>query len=636
MGRVLVGTAGHIDHGKSALVRALTGTDPDRLPEEKARGITIDLGFAHAEWGGTVFSFVDVPGHEKFVRTMVAGAAGIDVALLVVASDDSVMPQTREHLAILQLLDVRCGVLARTKADLVDDETGAVVEAEMRELVSETFLEEAPLVAVSAATGRGIEELKAALAAAAREAVLRDPSARPARLFVDRAFSMKGFGPVVTGTLDSGRIAAEDRLVAVPGGRELRVRRVEVHGSERDGAEAGERTSLNLAGVETADLARGLALVAPGSLDPATLLTAEVLSLEGLDGPLEDGLAVRLHVGTADVPAKLHLLPERDSAPKPLPPGGRAVVQLSCLEPVAARRGDRFVLRRPSPQETIGGGRVLDTGRPRVRKRAPLSPAAAAVLAGPDERAVAALLLAEAGPAGLETAALARRLGVHAEAASAQVDALVATGAALRLTPALAVAAAASVEMAKRAEAFFAERRKAGVPTLLVGRRELLGKIARELPEATGEAWLATLAAAKRVVVAGDQAGPPGAAASAVADEAGGFAARIEEAWRTAGFEAPGNLDLAKALGTKPQVVAGLVQHLLKSGALVRLSPEILVHAEVLAGVEAKVREQKGRTMSVGDFRDLLGLSRKYLIPLLEHLDRRRVTRRVGDARVVE
>ena len=636
MGRVLVGTAGHIDHGKSALVRALTGTDPDRLPEEKARGITIDLGFAHAEWDGTVFSFVDVPGHEKFVRTMVAGAAGIDVALLVVASDDSVMPQTREHLAILQLLDVRCGVLARTKADLVDDETGAVVEAEMRELVSETFLETAPLVAVSAVTGRGIAELKAALAAAAREAVLRDPSARPARLFVDRAFSMKGFGPVVTGTLDSGRIRPEDRLVLLPGGAEVRVRRVEVHGGERDGAEAGERTSLNLAGVETADLARGLALVAPGSLEPATLLTAEVLSLEGLDDPLEDGLAVRLHVGTADVAAKLHLLPEGREAPRPLPPGDRAVVQLSCLEPVAARRGDRFVLRRPSPQETIGGGLVLDTGRARVRRRAPLSASTAAVLAGRDERAVAALFLAEAGPSGIETAALARRLGIHAEAASAHVDALVATGAALRLTPALAVAASASVEMARRAEAFFAERRKAGVPTLLVGRRELLGKIARELPEATGEAWLATLAAAKRLVVTGDQAGPPGAAASAVADEAGGFAARIEEAWRTAGFEAPGNLDLAKALGTKPQVVAGLVQHLLKSGALVRLSPEILVHAEVLGGVEAKVREQKGRTMSVGDFRDLLGLSRKYLIPLLEHLDRRRLTRRVGDARVVE
>ena len=636
MARVLVGTAGHIDHGKSALVRALTGTDPDRLPEEKARGITIDLGFAHAEWGGTVFSFVDVPGHEKFVRTMVAGAAGIDVALLVVASDDSVMPQTREHLAILQLLDVRQGVLARTKADLVDDETGAVVEAEIRELVSETFLESAPIVAVSAQTGQGLEELKAALSAAAKAAVLRDPAARPARLFVDRAFSMKGFGPVVTGTLDSGSIRAEDRLVLVPGGAEVRVRRVEVHGAERDAAEAGERTSLNLAGIETGELARGLALVAPGSLEPATLLTAEVIALEGLDVPLEDGLAVRLHLGTADVGAKLHLLPAPDGSPTAFAPGGRAVVQVSCLEPVAARRGDRFVLRRPSPQETIGGGRVLDTGRPRVRRRAPLPAASAAILRGEDEHAVASLLLSEAGPAGLETSALARRLGIPEEAAVRHLDRLAATGAALRLSPTLAAAAAASVEMARRADAFFAERRKAGVPTLLVGRRELLGKVARELPEATGEAWLATLAAAKRLVVTGDQAGPPGAAASAVADEAGGFAKRIEEAWRAAGFEAPGNLDLAKALGTKPQVVVGLVQHLLKSGALVRLSPEVLVHAETLAGVETKVAAQRGRTMSVADFRDLLGLSRKYLIPLLEHLDRKRVTRRVGDARVVE
>lgn len=634
--RVLVGTAGHIDHGKSALVKALTGTDPDRLPEEKARGITIDLGFAHAEWGGTVFSFVDVPGHEKFVRTMVAGAAGIDVALLVVASDDSVMPQTREHFAILQLLDVGCGVLARTKADLVDDETGAVVEAEMRELVSETFLENAPLVAVSAVTGRGIDELKAALSAAAARVALRDGAARPARLYVDRAFSMKGFGPVVTGTLDSGRVRPEDRLLLLPSGREVRVRRVEVHGEERAAAEAGERTSLNLAGIETADLARGMALVAPGSLDGATLLTVEVTALGGLDAPLPDGLAVRLHAGTADVPARLHLLGEKGAPPSPLSAGGRVVAQLSCLEPVAARRGDRFVIRRPSPQETIGGGRVLDTGRARVRRRAPLPAATAAVLSGGDERAVASLFLSEAGPAGLQVAALARRLGAHEGAASAHLDALVAAGSALRLAPALAVSASASVEMARRAEAFFAERRKAGVPTLLVGRRELLGKIARSLPEATGEAWLAALAAAKKLVVTGDQAGPPGAAASGVADEAGGFAQRIEAAWREAGFEAPGNLDLAKALGTKPQVVVGLVQHLLKSGALVRLSPEVLVHAAVLADVEARVAAQKGRTMSVGDFRELLGLSRKYLIPLLEHLDRRRLTRRTGDARVVE
>ncbi len=636
MARVLVGTAGHIDHGKSALVKALAGTDPDRLPEEKTRGITIELGFAHAEWEGTVFSFVDVPGHEKFVRTMVAGATGIDVALLVVASDDSVMPQTREHLAILTLLDVKCGVLVRTKADLVDEETGAVVEAEIRELVSETFLEDAPLVAFSAVTGRGLDELRAALSAAALKAALRDPAARPARLWVDRAFSMKGFGPVVTGTLDSGRVRPEARLVLLPEGRELRVRRVEVHGEERPVAEAGERTSLNLAGVETADLARGMCLVEPGSLEPATLLTLDLTSLGGLEAPFEDGLAVRFHTGTADVAARLHLIGEGDSAPAPMPQGSRAVVQLSCREPVAVRRGDRFVLRRPSPQETIGGGRVLDTARPRVRRRSPLRAASIAILRGDDEHAVAALFLSEAGPAGLEVPVLARRLGIHVEAAAAHVDALVAAGSAMKLLPSLAVAATASIEMATRAEAFFAERRKAGVPTLLVGRRELLGKIARDLPDATGEAWLATLAAAKRLVITGDQAGPAGSAASGVADEAGGFAQRIEEAWREAGFAAPGNLDLARALGTKVQVVAGLVQHLLKSGVLVRLSPDIIAHSAFLATIEEKVAEQKGRTMSVGDFRELLGLSRKYLIPLLEYLDRRRRTRRVGDARIVE
>ena len=636
MARVLVGTAGHIDHGKSALVKALTGTDPDRLPEEKARGITIDLGFAHAKWDGTVFSFVDVPGHEKFVRTMVAGAAGIDVALLVVASDDSVMPQTREHLSILTLLDVRCGVLVRTKADLVDEETGAVVEAEIRELVSETFLEDAPLVAVSALTGRGLDDLKVALSAATARAALRDPAARPARLFIDRAFSMKGFGAVVTGTLDSGRVKPEDRLLLLPKGRELRVRRVEVHGEERPIAEAGERTSLNLAGVETADLARGMCLVAPGSLEPATLLTVDLSSLGGLEAPFEDGLAVRFHTGTADVAARLHLLGEGNAAPAPLPPGSRAVVQITCREPVAVRRGDRFVLRRPSPQETIAGGRVLDTARPRVRRRAPLRAASVAVLREGDERAVATLFLSEAGPTGLEVSALAQRLGIHVEAATAHVDALVAVGAAMRLSPTLAVAAAAAVEMITRADAFFSERRKAGVPTLFVGRGELLGKIARELPETTGEAWLAMLAATKRLVVTGDQTGPAGSAPSGVTDEAGGFAQRIDEAWRAAGFEAPRALDLAKALGTKTQVVAGLVQHLLKTGALVRLSPEIIAHAAVLAEVEAKVATRKGETMSVGDFRELLGLSRKYLIPLLEYLDRRRRTRRVGDARVVE
>ncbi|HTS01077.1 MAG TPA: selenocysteine-specific translation elongation factor, partial [Thermoanaerobaculia bacterium] len=360
MRRVLVGTAGHIDHGKSALVKALTGTDPDRLPEEKARGITIDLGFAHAVWDETTFSFVDVPGHEKFVRTMVAGAQGVDLVLLAVASDDSVMPQTREHLEILKLLRVSTGVVARTKADLVDDETGALVEEEIRALVKGTFLAGAPIVACSAVTSAGLDAVRRELLAAARRVVREDRSRRVPRLFVDRAFTMRGFGPVVTGTLDAGRIAVEDTLTLLPAGRDVRVRRVEVHGEERREAFSGERTSLNLAGVDRSDLGRGQALVPKGALDASSVLTAEVTVLPGLAAPLPDGMRVRVHLGTADVAGRLSSAvtgpaggADTDGpAGRAYRPGETAFAQLLLETPVAARPGDRFILRRPSPAET--------------------------------------------------------------------------------------------------------------------------------------------------------------------------------------------------------------------------------------------------------------------------------------------
>ncbi len=635
--RVLVGTAGHIDHGKSALVLALTGTDPDRLPEEKSRGITIDLGFAHAAWDGITFSFVDVPGHERFVRTMVAGAQGVDVALLCVASDDGVMPQTREHLAILRLLGLRHGILVRTKADLADAELGAVVDEELRALVRGSFLEKAPLVAVSAVTGQGIEELRKLLTAAAQATARRDPAARPARLFVDRVFTMKGFGPVVTGTLDGGRVAAEDRLTLLPSAREVRVRRVEVHGEERRAAEAGERTSLNLAGVDRSDLERGMALVAPGSLEPSSLLTAEVDLLPDLAGPLDDGIAVRLHLGTADVGARLHRAPVSGAPDADLfRPGERVVVQLTVAETVPARRGDRFVLRRPSPQETLGGGRVLDVARPRIRRRAALPADSAHLLATGTEHQVALLLLSEAGPAALSAASLAVRLGIPTATSAAHLDAFVKDGKALRIAPGLYAPAAATVEMAERLTALFAERKRSGAPSLFLPKKELLARLAAGLSDEVAEGWLATLAAARKVTVAGDQAGPPGAAATDVSEAAGGFASRIEEAYRAGGFEVPRSLDLAKALGTKPAVVDGLVGHLLKGGTLVRLSPDVVVHRDAVEEAIGKLVPWKGQTLSVGQFRDVLGLTRKTLIPLLEHLDQRKRTRRVGDARVVE
>ncbi len=638
--RILVGTAGHIDHGKSALVAALTGTDPDRLPEEKERGITIDLGFAHATWDGIVFSFVDVPGHEKFVRTMVAGAQGVDLVLFAVASDDSVMPQTREHLAILELLDVRVGVVARTKSDLVDGETGALVDEEIRDLLAGTFLGEAPVVAVSAVTGAGIPELKVALTEAAQRVDRTARDRRLTRLFLDRAFTMKGFGPVVTGTLDGGRIAAEDRLTLLPGGREVRVRRVEVHGEERREAFAGERTSLNLAGIERADLRRGQVLVPKDALLPSALLTVEATLLSGLPSPLADGARVRVHHGTADVGAKLHLLPgPGESERKEMTPGAVRLAQLVLESPLPARPGDRFILRRPSPVETLGGGRVLDAGRSRIRRRdfgtAELK-SALEVLLSRDEVRLSDLFLREAGAAGLTPLALGRRLGVPEGEARGRLEALAAEGTALRLPVGLFAHARAAEEVARRAEALFAERKKSGAASLSVARSEFLERLGRGLSRDAAEGWLATLEAAKKLSVAGDRVAPQGAAASGLTEDAESFARRIADAYKAAGWEPPRSADLGPKLGIKPQVLDGLAAHLLKAGVLVRISPDLVVHREVLDAAEKKLETVRGQTLPVAGFRDLWGLTRKTLIPLLEYLDGKRRTRRVGDLRKVE
>ena len=638
--RILVGTAGHIDHGKSALVRALTGTDPDRLPEEKERGITIDLGFAHAAWDGTVFSFVDVPGHEKFVRTMVAGAQGVDLVLFVVASDDSVMPQTREHLAILSLLDVRSGVIARTKSDLVDAETGAVVEEEIRELVKGTFLEQAPLLPVSAVTGAGIPELKAALAEAAGRLDRSARDRRLTRLFLDRAFTMKGFGPVVTGTLDGGRIAVDDRLTLLPDGREVRVRRVEVHGEERREAFAGERTSLNLAGIDRADLRRGEALVPKDALRPASVLTVETALLPEVASALPGGARVRVHHGTADVAGKIHLLPGAASEDtKEISPGTSRFAQLVLESPLPARPGDRFILRRPSPVETLGGGRVLDAGRPRIRKKAfgtTELAEALILLAARDEARIADLFLREAGAAGLTPLGLGQRLGVPESVARERLETLAAAGSALRLPTGLFAHARAVDEMARRATALFSDQKASGAASLSVARGEFLEKLGRGLPRETAEGWLALLEKGRRLSIASDRVAPPGAAASGLSPEAEGLAARVAEGYRTALWEPPKSPDLAPKIGAKPQVIDGLVGHLIKGGVLVRIAPDLVVHRDVLAAAEKKLDALKGQTVPVAAFRDLWGLTRKTLIPLLEYLDGKRRTRRVGDLRKVD
>ncbi|MEO6325804.1 MAG: selenocysteine-specific translation elongation factor [Thermoanaerobaculia bacterium] len=635
MKRVIVGTAGHIDHGKSALVKTLTGTDPDRLPEEKARGITIDLGFAHAEWGGVSFSFIDVPGHERFVRTMVAGAQGIDIALLVVASDDAVMPQTREHLAILKLLDVRHAVLVRTKSDLVDEESGGLVEDELRQLVKGSAFENALFVAFSSVSGEGLEAVRAALLETAVKLQRPGRTERIPRLALDRAFAIKGFGPVVTGTLDGGKLALEDRLVVVPEGHEVRVRRIEVHGEERPEAWAGERTSLNLAGVEISDLRRGQTLVSPGALVPSRLLTVELQLLPSMHGPLADGARVRLHHGTAEVGARLALVFQKgEASPGEVKPGEAVVAQLLLESPLAALRHDRFVLRRPSPMETIGGGTILDPGRERIRARTGLSAESQRILAKGDDEAVTALLIRDAGPAATDAAALALRLGVSVSQVARHLEALLQKGEALRIGAGLVAAARGAEEMARRVDSIFAERKRAGAPSLALPRGEFLSRLGAGLSPASAEGWLALLAASKKISVDGDRVGPPGGT-SGLSEDATGFAAHVAEGYRTGGFEAPKSFDLARALHTKPAVVDGLVTHLLKSGVLVRLSPDLVVHRETLASIDKKLETVAGQTLGVGGFRDLFGLTRKNLIPLLEFLDQRKKTRRNGDVRVV-
>ncbi len=637
MKQLIVGTSGHIDHGKSALVKALTGTDPDRLPEEKARGITIDLGFAHAEWDGIVFSFVDVPGHERFVRTMVAGAIGIDVAILVVASDDAVMPQTREHLAILSLLGVRAGVIARTKSDLVDDETGALVDDEVRELVKGTFLETAPIVPVSSVTGDGIAALRAALAETGRTLSSRDPGARVVRLFIDRVFTIRGFGPVVTGTLDGGRIAADDRLVLWPGRKMVRVRRVEVHGVARKEAFAGERTSLNLAGVEREELARGQVLAGEGVLVPSSILTAEVHILSSVSAPLLHGTRVRVHHGTDDVGARLSVITPagRQEATRAVVPGETVLVQLLCEVPIAALRGDRFILRRPSPVETLGGGRVLDIGRRRItRKTAPRQEVLELLARGSDEE-IALLFLDEEGARGLDLDLFARRIGIPEAQSKSLADALVAGGKALRLAQGTLVSSATLSRMAGQAAAVLTEHRRSGAPSPFLSRSEFLERFGRGLSSPLQDGWLTLLAAGGKLALAAGQVGPPGAKGGQVTEAVGPFAAQVEEAYRKGLFDPPRSFDLAKAIGTKPQVVEGLVGHLLKTGSLLRLSPEVIVHRDTVADAEAKLEAVRGQTLGIAAFRNLLGLTRKNLIPLLEHFDRVKRTRRTGDARFV-
>lgn len=638
MKRIIVGTAGHIDHGKTSLVKALTGVNTDRWKEEQERGITIDIGFADLTVGDVHFGFVDVPGHERFVKNMLAGAHGIDLVMLVVAADESVMPQTREHFDICRLLEVKAGLIVITKTDLVEEEFADLVEAEVREFVAGSFLAEAPVVRVSARSGQGIEELKRTLATLAARVQLRDDEA-VARLPIDRVFTIKGFGTVVTGTLIAGQIQAGDELELLPAdGRRTRARSLQVHGQTTQTARAGERTAINVQSLEVAEITRGQVLVPAGRLQATSMLDVRLQLLPSAPRTLRSRARVHLHLGTAEVLARVVLLGQSELAA-----GGSCFAQLRLEAPVLALPGDHFIVRSYSPTITIGGGVVVDA-LPRKHRWRDGAQVVAQLgnLRAADEHERIALLIEMAGEHGLTHAHIAARSGapdaVIKQAAEAALKARRAV--AVTSTPLFLLARTAFDELAKQVRAQLKTFHQKQPLAAGMGREEIREKIFAHLAPEIFRAVIAQLAERNEVVAEKDLLR---LATHRVALSAEEQAAKdhLADVFARAGLQ-PMSLEDAIAqaapqFGIDQQRAQRFAQMLINSGELVRVA-ELIFHRQALDALRPTLQQYKaqhGAKLDVGAFKDLTGISRKYAIPLLEYLDRQRVTRRVGDAREI-
>ena len=622
MRHVIAGTAGHIDHGKTALVKALTGIDTDRLAEEKRRGISIDLGFAHLDLGPDLrVGFVDVPGHERFVKNMLAGVGGIDLVLLVIAADESVKPQTREHFDICRLLEIPRGLVVLTKADLVEPDLLELARLEVEDFVAGSFLAGAPMVAVSAVTGQGLEELRARLREVASQAPAKDAS-RYLRLPIDRAFSMHGFGTVVTGTLISGAVAREQEVELHPGGRRLRVRGVEVHGEKVEQALAGQRTALNLAGIEPAELARGMVLAGPGRFRAVSEIDCRLELLPSAK-PLKHRAPVHFHAGTTEIEAEVRLL---DGAPA-LRPGGSAYARLRLREPLLLLPGDRFIVRMFSPVVTIGGGVVVDPSGRRYRRGENASARLKTLAEGTAAERVH--LLVRESRYGLSLTELVARTGrtePELEQAAPQDRLLVLRHPQVWLLD-REWAQVALARLHETLAAFHQQNPLApGMP-----KEELR---ARELPDAPAFLLDALIAGATGIVAEGENLRLATHKLVLKQDEEQALEA-IERAFRAAGLAAPPLSEVLAKSGVEPARARSLLQMLQRRGRLAKLAEELVFHVDALQELRRRVAALKGRRLSVPEFKELAGVSRKYAIPLLEYLDRERVTRREGDARLV-
>jgi len=618
MKNIIIGTAGHIDHGKTALVGALTGIDTDRLKEEKQRGISIDLGFAHLAISENVrLGFVDVPGHERFIKNMLAGVGGIDLVLFVIAADESIKPQTREHFDICRLLGLRHGIVVLTKSDLADPDLLELVRLEVDEFVHGSFLENAPVIAVSSTTGAGIGALQAEIEKVAASIHEKDAS-QYFRLPIDRAFSMRGFGTVVTGTLVSGTVHVEQEVELHPGRERVRVRGVQVHASSVAQATAGQRTALNMAGVDAEHLRRGMTLADAGRFEATRQVDCSFELLLSAK-PLKHRAPVHFHAGTAEVEAEMRRLQGTDA----LKPGTRAYVRFLLSEPLLLLPGDRFIVRMFSPVVTIGGGVVLDIAAPRKGSIERLR----ILETGTNPEKIARLV--SESRYGMGMPELVARTGLL----EADIHkALTSTGFVVLTSPQLWVLDAAWIAAQLETMHETLKRFHRENPLLAGLSKEQVRS--QQLPGAPP--WLldALLARAKTLAADGETMRLASHKISLKRDEEEA-SAKIENAFRSAGLAVPALAEVLGKSGVESARARNILQLLLRDKKLIRVSDELVFHGSAILSLRELLASRKGSRFGVPEFKDWTGISRKYAIPLLEFLDRERITRRDGDSRIV-
>jgi len=627
----IIGTAGHIDHGKTSLVRALTGTDTDRLKEEKERGITIELGFAQLDLGELKAGIIDVPGHERFVKTMLAGAGGIDLVVLVIAADEGVMPQTREHLSICRLLGVRGGVVALTKIDLVERDWIELVTDDLANFVEGTFLEGAPVVPVSSETEEGLLELHAEIDRLAAEVSAKSESGI-LRLPIDRAFTIRGFGAVVTGTLLSGCVRVGDRVQLFPGSSEARVRGLQVHGKAVKEATAGMRTAVNLQGVERMDIERGNVLGRPSELKSTYMLDVHLEHIPDSPRPLKTRDRVRFHTGTSEVMGRLSLI-ETDE----IEPGQMAFAQIRLEAPVAVLPRDRFVIRSYSPIVTIGGGEILDV-IPRKRRRLRASSIEQIkILQAADETERLLILLDEGRLAGADISTLTGRLTLTPDKIRLEIDSLAKKGEVriVEVGSGLSLTREHFAALQRAITEFLKEYHKANPLRPGAPREEVRGKSGAAGDWAFNAA-VSDLTATRKVT---EERALIRLASHKVqvGEELAKVKNKLDNFFRLVGFQPPALKEVFGAAKTPAGPSQEAIQVLVDEGALIRLKEDLIYHHEAIKEARSRLENYLGEQedISASEFRNLLGITRKHAIPLLEYFDTARVTLRVKDKRVL-